>query len=70
MQVAALLSVSEAFCNYTLRGTGTTVFLSGRGSIEAAQDTANHANPRTTKLYDRRKDLAKLSEIERPIAFE
>jgi hypothetical protein len=28
------------------------------------------ADPRTTKLYDRRKDLAKLSEIERRIAFE
>lgn len=35
-----------------------------------AQDMANHADPRTTKLYDRRKDLATLSEIERRIAFE
>jgi len=26
---------------------------------------ANHTDPRTTKLYDRRKDLATLSEIER-----
>ena len=47
-----------------------TVFLSNGGSLEAAQDMANHADPRTTKLYDRRKDLAKLSEIERRIAFE
>jgi hypothetical protein len=31
---------------------------------------ANHSDPRTTKLYDRRKDLATLSEIERRIAFE
>jgi integrase/recombinase XerD len=46
-----------------------TVFLSNRGSLEAAQDMANHADPRTTKLYDRRKDLAKLSEIEPRIAF-
>jgi len=46
------------------------VFLSGRGSLEAAQDMANHANRRTTKLYDRRKDLPTLSEIERRIAFE
>lgn len=29
-----------------------------------------HSDPRTTKLYDRRKDLATLSEIERRIAFE
>jgi integrase/recombinase XerD len=56
--------LSETFCNHTFRGTGMTVFLSNGGSI------ANHADPRTTKLYDRRKDLAKLSEIERRIAFE
>jgi len=62
--------LSEAFCNHTFRGTGMTVFLSNGGSIEAAQEMANHADPRTTKLYDRRKDLAKLSEIERRIAFE
>ena len=62
--------LSEAFCNHTFRGTGMTVFLSNGGSLEAAQDMANHADRRTTKLYDRRKDLAKLSEIERRIAFE
>lgn len=47
-----------------------TVFLQNGGSLEAAQDLANHADPRTTKLYDRRKDLATLGEIERRIAFE
>jgi hypothetical protein len=31
---------------------------------------ANHSDPLTTKLYDRRKELATLSEIERRIAFE
>jgi hypothetical protein len=31
---------------------------------------AGHADPRTAKLYDRRKDLAVLGEIERRIAFE
>jgi len=62
--------LSETFCNHTFRGTGMTVFLSNGGSLEAAQEMANHADPRTTKLYDRRKDLAKLSEIERRIAFE
>lgn len=62
--------LSETFCNHTFRGTGKTVFLSNGGSLEAAQDMANHADPRTTKLYDRRKDLASLTEIERRIAFE
>jgi hypothetical protein len=37
--------------------------------LEAAQDMANHSDPRTTKLHDRRKDLATLSEIERRIAL-
>ena len=62
--------LSEEFCNHTFRGTGMTVFLLNGGSLEAAQDMANHADPRTTKLYDRRKDLATLNEIERRIAFE
>lgn len=62
--------LSEAFCNHTFRGTGITVFLHNGGALEAAQDMANHSDPRTTKLYDRRKDLATLSEIERRIAFE
>jgi integrase/recombinase XerD len=61
--------LSETFCNHTFRGTGITVFLQNGGSLEAAQDMANHSDPRTTKLYDRRKDLATLSEIERRIAF-
>ena len=62
--------LSEDFCNHTFRGTGITVFLNNGGSLEAAQDMANHSDPRTTKLYDRRKELATLSEIERRIAFE
>ena len=62
--------LSDPFCNHTFRGTGITVFLNNGGSLEAAQDMANHSDPRTTKLYDRRKELANLSEIERRIAFE
>ncbi len=56
-------------CNHTFRGTGITVFLQNGGALEAAQGMAGHSDPRTTKLYDRRKDLATLSEIERRIAF-
>jgi site-specific recombinase XerD len=62
--------LSEAFCNHTFRGTGITVFLHNGGALEAAQNMANHSDPRTTKLYDRRKDLATLSEIEQRITFE
>ena len=60
----------DRICNHSFRGTGITVFLQNGGSLEAAQDMANHSDPRTTKLYDRRKDLATLSEIERRIAFD
>jgi len=66
----AVAELPESICNHTFRGTGITVFLQNGGSLEAAQDMANHSDPRTTKLYDRRKDLASLSEIERRIAFE
>jgi site-specific recombinase XerD len=38
--------LSETFCNHTFRGTGITVFLQNGGSLEAAQDMANHTNPR------------------------
>jgi integrase/recombinase XerD len=66
----AAAGLPQTICNHTFRGTGITVFLQNGGSLEAAQDMANHTDPRTTKLYDRRKDLATLSEIERRIAFE
>lgn len=68
-QRCADAGLPETICNHTFRGTGITVFLQNGGSLEAAQDLANHSDPRTTKLYDRRKDLATLSEIERRIAF-
>lgn len=68
-QHCAQAGLPDTICNHTFRGTGITVFLQNGGSLEAAQDLANHSDPRTTKLYDRRKDLATLSEIERRIAF-
>ena len=62
--------LSREFCNHSFRGTGITVFLHNGGALEAAQDMANHWDPRTTKLYDRRKDSATLNQIGRRIAFE
>ena len=35
------------------------------GSVEKAQQMANHSDPRTTKLYDRREDDASLDEYEK-----
>ncbi len=68
-QRCAHAGLPDTICNHSFRGTGITVFLQNGGSLEVAQDIANHSDPRTTKLYDRRKDLATLSEIERRIAF-
>jgi site-specific recombinase XerD len=68
-QRCAQAGLPETICNHSFRGTGITVFLQNGGSLEVAQDIASHSDPRTTKLYDRRKDLATFHEIERRIAF-
>jgi hypothetical protein len=36
-----------------------------KGTLEHAQTLANHASPRTTKLYDRRSDEISLDEVEK-----
>lgn len=50
---------------HTFRATGITAYLENGGTIENAQRIANHEDPRTTKLYDRRGDEITLDEIER-----
>ena len=54
-----------SFGNHSLRGTGITVYLEEGGQIETAQRIAGHADPRTTKLYDRRHQRVQLEEIEK-----
>ena len=66
---ARAVGLPRGTCNHTFRATGITAYLENGGTIEHAQAIAAHESPRTTKLYDRRKDLATLSEIERRIAF-
>ncbi|MGH7096503.1 MAG: tyrosine-type recombinase/integrase [Stellaceae bacterium] len=51
--------------NHTLRATGITAYLKNGGTLEHAQQIANHASPRTTKLYDRRSDQISLDEVEK-----
>lgn len=60
---AAGLPVST--CCHTFRATGITAYLENGGTIEKAQQIANHESPRTTKLYDRTDDTLTLDEIER-----
>ena len=52
-------------CCHTFRATGITAYLESGGTIEKAQQIANHESPRTTKLYDRTDDTITLDEIER-----
>jgi integrase/recombinase XerD len=51
--------------NHTFRATGITAYLKNNGTLEAAQQIANHESPRTTKLYDRRSDEISLDEVEK-----
>jgi site-specific recombinase XerD len=50
---------------HTFRATGITAYLKNNGLLEHAQTIANHASPRTTKLYDRRSDEISLDEVEK-----
>ena len=52
--------------NHSFRGTGITAYLSNPDAkLEHAQRMAGHANPKTTRLYDRRADTISLDEVER-----
>ncbi|MBV9508733.1 MAG: tyrosine-type recombinase/integrase [Caulobacteraceae bacterium] len=62
---ATRAGVAEKIGNHSFRGTGITTFLLNDGSLELAQEMANHASPRTTKLYDRRGDRITQDAVER-----
>ncbi len=51
--------------NHSLRATGITDYLKSDGSLAEARKMANHADTRTTQLYDRRADVASLDEYEK-----
>jgi site-specific recombinase XerD len=57
--------ITTQICNHSWRATGITVFLENGGAIEMAQYMAGHADPRTTKLYDRRRQQVTRGEVER-----
>ena len=57
--------VEARLCNHTWRASGITNFLTNGGALEMAQYMAGHADPRTTKLYDRRKQMVTQQEVER-----
>jgi integrase/recombinase XerD len=52
--------------NYTFsRGYAKNPYLENGGTIEHAQQIANHESPKTTKLYDHTSDQITLDEVER-----
>lgn len=61
---AAGLNPSQVCC-HSMRATGITTFMRNGGSLEDARQIANHADSRTTRLYDRRHQEVTVSEIER-----
>jgi hypothetical protein len=50
---------------HDLEPSRITTYLQNGGTIEHAQQIANHESPRTTKLYDRTNDAISRDEIER-----
>jgi site-specific recombinase XerD len=62
---AKAAGLSKDNCCHTFRAAGITAYLEGGGTIEHAQQIANHESPKTTKLYDRTSDQIDLDEIEK-----
>jgi site-specific recombinase XerD len=62
---AADAGIKTRIGNHTFRASGITAYLKNKGTLEHAQTIANHASPRTTKLYDRRSDEISLDEVEK-----
>jgi site-specific recombinase XerD len=62
---AAAAGIKTRIGCHTFRATGITAYLKNKGLLEHAQTIANHASPRTTKLYDRRSEEISLDEIEK-----
>ena len=57
--------ITTTIGNHTFRGTGITAYLSNGGSLDRAREMANHADIRTTKLYDCSSDSIDLGVVER-----
>ncbi len=54
-----------AFSAHTFRATGIANYLENGGTLEVAQRSADHADSRTTKLFDRRGQKVLLEDMQR-----
>ena len=50
---------------HAFRATGITTYLQNGGTLEYAQNIANHESQRTTKLYDLTREKLTFEEVER-----
>ena len=57
--------IETAIGCHSFRATGITNYLINGGTLEKAQQLANHESARTTKLYDRRDDQISLDQVEK-----
>ena len=62
---AKTAGITATIGNHTFRGTGITAYLKNGGTLEKAREMANHADTRTTRLYDRRAEDVSLDDVER-----
>lgn len=62
---AAKAGITTTIGNHSFRGTGITNYLENGGSLSEAQRMAGHADPRTTRLYDRRDQKITRGEVEK-----
>ncbi len=62
---AKTAGITATIGNHTFRGTGITAYLNNGGTLEKAREMANHADTRTTRLYDRHAEDVSLDDVER-----
>jgi site-specific recombinase XerD len=62
---AAAAGIATKVGNHSFRATGITAYLKNGGTLEKAREMANHADTRTTRLYDRRAEDVSLDDVER-----
>jgi integrase len=60
-----LANIDESLCNHSFRAMGLTAYIEDGGNLEGAQDLANHADARTTRLYIRNERQITQSAVER-----
>lgn len=62
---AAAAGIATKITPHTFRATGITVFRKNGGTLEEAQEIAAHADPKTTRLYDRSREAVSRQVIEK-----